>query len=90
MGFNVAVYSRSASHEDKDDIVSAIVAKHIAAETQDVEQMAKAAGHIDTDLIMRDMVLNNRLLYGTVNAPPECLPPRFEIWAPSSNAGATP
>ncbi len=110
-GFNVTVYSRTQSHEDKDDIVSAIGANFIAAETHDVEQMAKAVGRIDvvyeavgasslafevvkhlsangvfiftgvpgrkgpvqvdTDFIMRDMVLNNQLIYGTVNAPPE-------------------
>ena len=111
-GFNVTVYSRSASHEDRDDIVSAMGANYIAAETHDVEQMANAVGRIDvvyeavgasslafevvkhlspngvfiftgvpgrkgpipvdTDLIMRDMVLNNQIVYGTVNAPPEC------------------
>lgn len=109
-GFNVNVYSRTQSHEDKDDIVSAIGANFIAAETHTVEQMAKAVGRIDvvyeavgasslafevikqlspnavfiftgvpgrkgpiqvdTDLIMRDMVLENQLIYGTVNAPP--------------------
>jgi glucose 1-dehydrogenase len=111
-GFNVTVYSRSASHEERDDIVDAIGASYIAAETHDLEQMAKAVGRIDvvyeavgasslafeavkhlspngvfiftgvpgrkgpiqvdTDFIMRDMVLNNQLIYGTVNAPPEC------------------
>ncbi len=110
-GFNVAVYSRTQSHEDKDDIVTAMGAKFIPAETHTVEQMAKAVGRVDlvyeavgasslafevikqlspnavfiftgvpgrkgpievdTDFIMRDMVLNNQLLYGTVNAPPE-------------------
>ena len=110
-GFKVTVYSRTQSHEDKDDIVSAIGANFIAAETHDVAQMAKAVGRIDvvyeavgasgfafevvkylgpnsafiftgvpgrkgpieveTDLIMRDMVLSNQLIYGTVNAPGE-------------------
>jgi threonine dehydrogenase-like Zn-dependent dehydrogenase len=110
-GFNVTVYSRTQSHEDKDDVVAGMGAKFIAAETHDVKQMAKAVGRIDvvyeavgasslafevikelspnavfiftgvpgrkgpiqvdTDFIMRDMVLNNQLLYGTVNAPPE-------------------
>ena len=109
-GFEVTVYSRSTSHEEKDDIVTAIGANYIAAETHDVEQMAKSVGRIDvvyeavgasslafevvkhlspngvfiftgvpgrkgpievdTDFIMRDMVLNNQLIYGTVNAPP--------------------
>ncbi len=109
-GFNVTVYSRTQSHEDKDDIVAAIGAKFIPAETHTVEQMAKEVGRIDlvyeavgasglafevikqlspnavfiftgvpgrkgpievdTDFIMRDMVLNNQLIYGTVNAPP--------------------
>jgi threonine dehydrogenase-like Zn-dependent dehydrogenase len=110
-GFNVTVYSRSASHEEKDDIVAAIGANYIPAETHDLDQMAKTVGRVDvvyeavgasgfafdvikhlspngvfiftgvpgrkgpipvdTDLIMRDMVLNNQLIYGTVNAPPE-------------------
>jgi len=110
-GFDVTVYSRTQSHEDKDDVVTAIGAKFIPAETHNVEEMAKAVGRIDvvyeavgasglafdvvkqlgpngvfiftgvpgrkgpievdTDLIMRDMVLENQLIYGTVNAPPE-------------------
>ncbi len=110
-GFNVTVYSRTQAHEDKDDVVSAIGANFIPAETHTVEQMAQAVGQIDvvyeavgasglafdvvkhlgpngvfiftgvpgrkgpiqvdTDLIMRDMVLENQLIYGTVNAPPE-------------------
>jgi len=110
-GFKVNVYSRTQSHEDKDDIVAAIGARFIAAETNTVEQMAKEVGRIDvvyeavgasslafevikqlspnaafiftgvpgrkapiqvdTDYIMRNMVLNNQLIYGTVNAPPE-------------------
>lgn len=110
-GFKVVVYSRTQSHEDKDDIVSAMGARFIAAETHDVEKMSKMMGRIDvvyeavgasslafevikhlspnaafiftgvpgrkapipvdTDKIMRDMVLENQLIYGTVNAPPE-------------------
>jgi len=110
-GFNVTVYSRTQSHGDKDDIVSAIGAQFIAAEDHTVEQMAQMVGRIDvvyeavgasalafevvqylganaafiftgvpgrkapvpvdTDRIMRDMVLENQLIYGTVNAPPE-------------------
>lgn len=110
-GFNVTVYSRTQSHESKDDIVSDIGATFIDAETHTVKQMAKAVGRVDvvyeavgasslafeaikflspnaafiftgvpgrkgpievdTDFIMRDMVLNNQLVYGTVNAPPE-------------------
>jgi threonine dehydrogenase-like Zn-dependent dehydrogenase len=110
-GFNVTVYSRTQSHESKDDIVDDIGATFIDAETHTVEQMAKAVGRVDvvyeavgasslafevikflspnaafiftgvpgrkgpiqvdTDFIMRDMVLNNQLVYGTVNAPPE-------------------
>ena len=49
-GFNVTVYSRTQSHEDKDDIVAAIGAKFIPAETHTVEQMAKAVGRIDMSL----------------------------------------
>jgi threonine dehydrogenase-like Zn-dependent dehydrogenase len=111
-GFSVTVYSRSAYHEEKDDIVSAIGANYIAAETHDLDQMAKAVGRldvvyeavgassfafevirhlspngvfiftgvpgrkgpipVDTDFMMRGMVLNNQLIYGTVNAPTEC------------------
>ena len=110
-GFKVTVYSRTQSHEDKDEIVAGIGANFIAAETHNPEEMAKAVGDIDvvyeavgasgfafevikylgpngvfiftgvpgrkcpiqveTDLIMRDMVLSNQLLFGTVNAPPE-------------------
>jgi threonine dehydrogenase-like Zn-dependent dehydrogenase len=110
-GFNVTVYSRTQSHGDKDDVVSAIGARFIAAETHTVVQMAKEIGRIDVvyeavgasnlafevikqlspnaafiftgvpgrkcpikvdiDKIMRDMVLNNQLVYGTVNASPE-------------------
>jgi threonine dehydrogenase-like Zn-dependent dehydrogenase len=110
-GFNVTVYSRTQSHGEKNDIVSALGAQFIAAETHNPEQMAKAVGAIDvvyeavgasglafevikylspnavfiftgvpgrkgpieveTDLIMRDMVLNNQLVFGTVNAPPQ-------------------
>src|SRR5581483_9615787 len=46
-GFKVTVYSRTQSHEDKDDIVSAMGARFIAAETHTVEQMAKEVGRID-------------------------------------------
>ena len=110
-GFNVTVYSRTASHADKDDIVDAMGARFIAAETHTLEQMAEAVGRIDvvyeavgasslafetvkllgpnaififtgvpgrkgpieidTDTIMRDMVLKNQVVYGTVNAPPQ-------------------
>ena len=107
-GFQVTVYSRTHSHESKDDIVAAIGARFIPAETQSVDQMAKAVGpidvvyeavgasslafeviqhlgpnamfiftgvpgrkapiEVDTDCIMRDMVLKNQVLLGTVNA----------------------
>ena len=109
-GYDVAVYSRSPAHDEKNDIVSAIGARYIAAETHSIDQMAAAAGPIDvvyeatgasafafevitrlgpnavfiftgvpghkgpipvdTDLIMRDMVLNNQAIVGSVNAPP--------------------
>jgi threonine dehydrogenase-like Zn-dependent dehydrogenase len=111
-GYDVAVYSRSPNHEEKNNIVSAIGAQYIAAETHSIDQMAAAAGPIDvvyeatgasgfafevikrlgpnavfiftgvpgrkgpipvdTDLIMRDMVLNNQAIVGSVNAPPHC------------------
>ncbi|MGI8742072.1 MAG: glucose 1-dehydrogenase [Bryobacteraceae bacterium] len=110
-GFEVTVYSRTHSHQDKDDIVGAIGAKFVPAEKFTVEQMAKQAGTIDvvyeavgasglafeviktlgpnavfiftgvpgrkapipvdTDFIMRDMVLNNQVIFGSVNASPE-------------------
>ncbi len=110
-GFDVTVYSRSSKHEQKDDIVGAIGAQYIAAETHTVEEMAKLTGpidvvyeavgasslafdvvkhlganavfiftgvpgrkgpiEVDTDCIMRDMVLKNQVLLGTVNAPPQ-------------------
>ena len=110
-GFDVSVYSRSADHEEKNAIVSAIGAQYIAAETHSAEEMAKIAGPIDvvyeatgassvafevlkhlgpnavfvftgvpgrkgpiptdTDEIMRNMVLNNQLVLGSVNAPPQ-------------------
>jgi glucose 1-dehydrogenase len=108
-GFEVAVYSRSSRHAEKNEIVSAIGATYIAAETHTVEQMAQIAGpidvvyeatgvsglafevikylgangtfiftgvpghkepiEVDTDHIMRDVVLNNQALVGSVNAP---------------------
>ena len=110
-GFDVTVYSRSADHDEKNDIVSAIGAQYIAAETHSTEEMAKIVGPIDvvyeatgassvafdvlkhlgpnavfvftgvpgrkgpipvdTDEIMRNMVLNNQLVLGSVNAPPQ-------------------
>jgi threonine dehydrogenase-like Zn-dependent dehydrogenase len=110
-GFEVTVYSRSSKHEQKDDIVSAIGAGYIAAETHLVDEMAKAVGpidlvyeavgaselafdvikhlgpngvfiftgvpgrkgpiEVDTDDIMRDVVLNNQVILGSVNAPPQ-------------------
>ncbi|HEX4592637.1 MAG TPA: glucose 1-dehydrogenase [Bryobacteraceae bacterium] len=110
-GFQVTVYSRSSKHEENNDIVSAIGALYIAAETRSVDEMAKAVGpidlvyeavgasglafdvikqlgpngvfiftgvpdrkapiEVDTDSIMRDVVLNNQVILGSVNAPPQ-------------------
>jgi len=110
-GFEVTVYSRSNQHAEKDDIVSAMGARYIAAETHSVDEMAQAVGaidvvyeavgasglafdvikhlgpngvfiftgvpgrkgpiEVDTDYIMRDVVLNNQVILGSVNAPPE-------------------
>ena len=110
-GFEVTVYSRSSKHEEKDDIVAAIGARYIAAETHSVDDLAKIVGpidlvyeavgasglafevikrlgsngvfiftgvpgrkgpiEVDTDAIMRDVVLNNQVILGSVNAPPE-------------------
>lgn len=110
-GFDVTVYSRSIKHEEKNDIVAAIGATYIAAETHTVDDMANGVGaidvvyeaigasalafevikrlgpngvfiftgvpgrkgpiEVDTDYIMRDVVLNNQVILGSVNAPPE-------------------
>jgi threonine dehydrogenase-like Zn-dependent dehydrogenase len=110
-GFEVAVYSRSAQPQEMNDLVSAIGAQYIAAESASVEDMTKLAGpidvvyeatgasslafevlqhlgtnavfiftgvpgrknsiEVDTDGIMRAMVLNNQAIVGTVNAPPQ-------------------
>jgi len=110
-GFDVAVYSRSRTHDEKNEIVSAIGARYIAAETHTVAQMAEEAGpidlvyeavgasgiafeviqhlgpngvfiftgvpgrkgpiEVDTDYIMRDVVLCNQVILGSVNAPPK-------------------
>jgi glucose 1-dehydrogenase len=110
-GFDVTVYSRSSRHEEKNDVVNALGAKYIAAETHSIEEMAKLAGpvdvvyeaigasnvafevikqlgpngvfiftgvpgrkgpiEVDTDSIMRDVVLNNQAIVGSVNAPPQ-------------------
>jgi len=109
-GYQVTVYSRSPKHEEQNDIVSAIGARYIAAETQSVDEMSRAVGtidivyeaigasgvafdvikhlgpngvfiftgvpgrkgpiEVDTDDIMRDVVLNNQVILGSVNAPP--------------------
>ncbi|MGD0131387.1 MAG: glucose 1-dehydrogenase [Bryobacteraceae bacterium] len=110
-GFEVSVYSRSANHEEKNQILDAIGIPYIAAETHSSEEMARTVGPIDvvyeatgassvafdvlkylgpnavfvltgvpghkapipvdTDEIMRNMVLNNQLVLGSVNAPPQ-------------------
>lgn len=109
-GFEVSVYSRSPSHEEKNRILDEIGIPYIAAETHSTDEMAKIVGPIDvvyeatgassvafdvlkhlgpnavfvftgvpgrkgpipvdTDEIMRNMVLNNQLVLGSVNAPP--------------------
>ncbi|HXF25689.1 MAG TPA: glucose 1-dehydrogenase [Bryobacteraceae bacterium] len=110
-GFEVTVYSRSPEGGEQQDIVKAIGARYVAAETNSVDDLVRQVGSIDvvyeaigassvafdvirrlgtngvfiftgvpgrkepipvdTDLIMRDMVLKNQLIFGTVNAPPE-------------------
>ncbi len=109
-GFEVAVYSRSSSHKEKEDIANAIGARYIDSDTHPVEELAKTVGQIDvvyeaigasglafevikqlgpngvfiftgvpgrkgpievdTDALMRDVVLNNQAIIGSVNAPP--------------------
>jgi len=109
-GYDVAVYSRSPGASENNEIVAAIGAKYIAAETHSIDQLASIAGPIDvvyeatgasgfafeaiqylgpnavfiftgvpghkapipvdTDRIMRGMVLNNQAIVGSVNAPP--------------------
>jgi len=111
-GYDVTVYSRSPGHVEQNDIVAAIGARYLAAETHSIDQLAVSAGPIDvvyeatgasgfafevikrlgpnavfiftgvpgnkgpvtvdTDAIMRDMVLNNQAVFGSVNAPPHC------------------
>jgi threonine dehydrogenase-like Zn-dependent dehydrogenase len=46
-GFDVTVYSRTHSHEDKDAILGAMGVNFVAAETHTVEQMAQQVGSID-------------------------------------------
>ncbi len=46
-GFDVTVYSRSRAHEEKNDLVSMIGARYVAAESHTVAEMAKLAGPID-------------------------------------------
>jgi threonine dehydrogenase-like Zn-dependent dehydrogenase len=110
-GFEVSVYSRSPDHAENNQILSAIGARYIAAETHSTDDLAKIAAPIDvvyeatgasgvafdvlkhlgpnavfvftgvpgrkapipvdTDEIMRNMVLNNQLVVGSVNAPPQ-------------------
>jgi len=110
-GFEVSVYSRSANHAEKNQILEAVGIPYIAAETHSTEEMARMVGPIDvvyeatgassvafdvlkylgpnavfvftgvpghkapipvdTDEIMRNMVLNNQLILGSVNAPPQ-------------------
>jgi threonine dehydrogenase-like Zn-dependent dehydrogenase len=109
-GFDVSVYSRSAK-DARNELVDAIGAQYIAAETHSVDEIARLAGPIDvvyeatgasglafdvlkhlgpnavfiftgvpgrkqpipvdTDEIMRNMVLNNQVVVGTVNASPQ-------------------
>lgn len=110
-GFEVTVYSRSRTHDEKNSIVDAIGARYIAAETHTVDDLAKTVGNIDvvyeavgasgvafdvikhlgpngvfiftgvpgrhgpmqvdTDYIMKDVVLRNQVILGSVNAPPQ-------------------
>ena len=107
-GFETYVYSRSKAEDEREEIVAAIGAKFIHAETASVEDAAKQIGgidvvyeavgasrlafevleqmdtngvfimtgvpgrkapvEVDTDLIMRNYVLKNQVLFGTVNA----------------------
>jgi threonine dehydrogenase-like Zn-dependent dehydrogenase len=110
-GFEVSVYSRSLTHEEKNSLLSAIDIRYIASETHSSEDLAKMVGPIDvvyeatgassvafdvlkhlgpnavfvftgvpgrkgpipvdTDVIVHNMVLNNQLVLGSVNAPPQ-------------------
>ena len=107
-GFNVYVYSRELAPNPKSDLVDAIGAQYVSAQTTSIEQLATQVGNIDvvyeatgasnvsfemlkvigsnaifvftgvpgrkgpievdTDLIMRDLVLRNQVVFGTVNA----------------------
>ena len=46
-GFDVTVYSLSPEHAEKNDVVAAIGAEYMAAETHSVADLAKAVGRID-------------------------------------------
>lgn len=110
-GFETFVYSRSQAADEREEIVNAMGAKFIHAETTSVADAAKQIGgidvvyeavgasrlafevleqldtngvfimtgvpgrkgpvEVDTDLIMRNYVLKNQMLYGTVNANKE-------------------
>jgi threonine dehydrogenase-like Zn-dependent dehydrogenase len=110
-GLDVTVYSRSPQHQETNEIVTAIGAQYMAAETHSMDDLARAAGpidviyeamgassvafdavqrlgpngvfiftgvpgnrgsnQVDTDRIMREMVLGNRAMVGSVNAPPQ-------------------
>jgi threonine dehydrogenase-like Zn-dependent dehydrogenase len=107
-GFNVYVYSREVAPNPKSQLVEAIGAQYVSAQTTSIEQLAEKVGNIDavyeatgasnvsfemikvigtnaifvftgvpgrkapievdTDLIMRDLVLKNQVVFGTVNA----------------------
>jgi threonine dehydrogenase-like Zn-dependent dehydrogenase len=110
-GFRTTVYSKTRAGDSVADIVNAIGAKFVHAETASVSDLAAQTGNIDvvyeavgasslafeviehlgtngvfiftgvpgrkapisvdTDRIMRDAVLKNQMIFGTVNAPPE-------------------
>jgi threonine dehydrogenase-like Zn-dependent dehydrogenase len=106
--FEVFVYSREVAPNPKADIVAAIGATYVSAETTSIDQLAEQVGNIDlvyeatgasavafammevlgtngvfvftgvpgrkapievdTDTIMRNLVLKNQVVFGTVNA----------------------
>jgi threonine dehydrogenase-like Zn-dependent dehydrogenase len=106
--FDVYVYSRELAPNPKAEIVEAIGAHYVSAQTDSIEQLAAKVGNIDvvyeatgassvsfevmkvigingifvftgvpgrkapieidTDLIMRNLVLKNQVVFGTVNA----------------------
>ena len=51
---------------------------------------AKVPIEVDTDLLMRDFVLKNQVIYGTVNAGKQAFEDAIRTWPNSASAGRMP